>query len=78
MKLLVRKLARETTEIAIRKLFEEYGEVGECTLVLDEETGESKGFGFVYMPDLDQAKTAMHAIDGLEVDNSKIKVRVAS
>ena len=56
MKLLVRNLDRGTTEIEMRKLFEEYGEVGECTLVLDQETGASKGFGFVYMPDLDSSK----------------------
>ncbi|MFH0258335.1 RNA recognition motif domain-containing protein [Vibrio rumoiensis] len=78
MKLLVRNLARQTTEIEMRKLFEEFGEVGECTLVLDQETGQSKGFGFVYMPDLDQAKTAMFALNGKEIDKSKIKVKVAS
>lgn len=78
MKLLVRNLARETTELDMRKLFEEYGEVGECTLVLDQETGQSKGFGFIYMPDLDQAKTARFALNGKEIDNSKIKVKVAS
>ncbi len=78
MKLLVRNLSRETTELEMRQLFEEFGEVGECTLVLDDETGLSKGFGFIYMPDLDQAKTARFALNGKEIDNSKIKVKVAS
>ncbi|WP_105901282.1 RNA recognition motif domain-containing protein [Vibrio gangliei] len=78
MKLLVRNLSRETTESEMRQLFEEFGEVGECTLVLDDETGLSKGFGFIYMPDLDQAKTARFALNGKEIDNSKIKVKVAS
>ncbi len=39
MKLLVRNLARTTTEHDIRKLFSEHGSVTECTLVLDQETG---------------------------------------
>ncbi len=43
MKLLVRNLARTTTEHDIRKLFSEHGSVTECTLVLDQETGLSKG-----------------------------------
>ncbi|MEH0346407.1 RNA-binding protein, partial [Vibrio cholerae] len=51
MKLLVRNLARTATEHDIRKLFSEHGSVTECTLVLDQETGLSKGFAFVEMPE---------------------------
>ncbi|WP_345795443.1 hypothetical protein [Vibrio sp. CAU 1672] len=49
MKLLVRNLARNTTEHEIRVLFSAYGTVTECNLVLDQETGLSKGFAFVEM-----------------------------
>ncbi len=44
MKLLVRNLARSTAEQYIHKLFSAHGTVTECTLVLDQETGLSKGF----------------------------------
>ena len=55
MKLLVRNLDRGTTEIEMRKLFEEYGGSSNA-LSVRSETGASKGFGFVYMPDLDSSK----------------------
>ena len=49
MKLLIRDLDRATTEEEIRALFEAFGQVQSCSLVLDKETGDSKGFGFVEM-----------------------------
>lgn len=56
MKLLVRNLSRSTAEQDIRVLFSEFGSVKECSLVLDQETGESKGFAFVEMPEHEEAK----------------------
>ena len=56
MKLLVRNLARTTTEHEIRVLFSAHGSVGLCSLVLDQETGLSKGFAFVEMANDDEAK----------------------
>lgn len=50
MKLLVRNLARSTTEEELKILFGEYGAVQSCNLVLDKITGDSKGFAFVEMP----------------------------
>ncbi|MCB1813864.1 MAG: RNA-binding protein, partial [Candidatus Competibacteraceae bacterium] len=47
MKLLIRNLARTTTEAELRALFEVHGAVQSCNLVLDKATGDSKGFGFV-------------------------------
>ncbi len=58
MKLLVRNLSRATTEHEIRLLFSAHGSVKECTLVLDQETGQSKGFAFVEMPEKDEATAA--------------------
>ncbi|OOE32575.1 RNA recognition motif domain-containing protein [Salinivibrio kushneri] len=78
MKLLARNLARTTTEHQLRQLFSEYGDVTECTLVLDQETGESKGFAFVTMPDDAQANAAMAALNLSSVAKSKIRVKVAN
>jgi len=50
MKLLIRNLSRSTTEEELKALFEEYGRVQSCDLVLDKTTGDSKGFAFVEMP----------------------------
>jgi len=77
MKLLVRNLARTTTEQDIRKLFSEHGSVAECTLVLDQETGLSKGFAFVEMPDVSEAKSAIAALNMTSVAKSKIRVKAA-
>lgn len=77
MKLLVRNLSRSTTEQEIRILFTAHGGVTECTLVLDQETGKSKGFAFVEMPDETQAKKALKALHESRVGSNRIRVKVA-
>ena len=77
MKLLIRNLSRQTTESTIRQMFENYGSVQSCTLIIDKETGESKGFGFVEMPNPGEAKAAMKSLNGNDVDGSKIRVKKA-
>ena len=77
MKLLIRNLARSTTETELRALFEVYGTVQFCNLVIDEKTGESKGFGFVGMPKKGEARAAMKSLNGMEVAGSKIRVKKA-
>jgi len=77
MKLLIRNLARSTTEAEIKEMFEDYGTVQSCTLVLDEKTGVSKGFGFVEMPKPGEVKAAMKAFNGKVVDGKAIRVKKA-
>lgn len=77
MKLLVRNLSRNTTEQEIRALFEKYGAVQSCTLVMDKETGHSKGFGFAEMPKPGDAKAAMKMLNGTRVTGNKIRVKKA-
>lgn len=77
MKLLIRNLARTTTEKALKTMFEAHGAVQFCNLILDKETGSSKGFGFVEMPKVGEAKVAMQALNGKEVDGSKMRVKKA-
>ncbi len=78
MKLLIRDLSRATTEAAIRTLFEAHGTVQSCTLVMDKESGASKGFGFIEMPKQGEAKTAIKTLNGKDVDGSKIRVKKAT
>lgn len=77
MKLLVRNLARTTTEADIRALFEPFGVIDDCVLVMDQVTGESKGFGFVEMPVYVEAKKAIKKLNNMEVAGSRIRVKKA-
>ena len=75
MKLLIRNLARSTTETELQDMFEGYGKVQSCDLVLDKETGKSKGFAFVEMPRQGEAKAAMKNLNGTHVDGNIIRVK---
>ena len=77
MKLLIRNLARTTTEAELRAMFEAHGTVQSCTLVMDKVTNKSKGFGFVEMPKPGEAKTAMKNLNGKDVAGNKIRVKKA-
>ncbi len=77
MKLLIRNLARTTTEEELKVLFEEYGAVQSCNLVLDKASGDSKGFAFVEMPKSGEAKAAMKNMNYKNIANNKIRVKKA-
>ena len=77
MKLLIRNLARSTTEEELRALFEKHGTVQSCTLVMDKITGGSKGFGFVEMPAPGESKAAMKSLNGMDLAGNKIRVKKA-
>lgn len=77
MKLLIRNLARTTTESELKVLFEAHGTVQYCTLVIDKVTGKSKGFGFIEMPKQGEAKAAMKTLNGQEIAGSSIRVKKA-
>ncbi len=77
MKLLIRNLARSTTEAELLALFEDFGTVQSCDLVMDKVTGESKGFAFVEMPKPGEAKLAMKNLNYKEVDGNKLRVKKA-
>jgi len=77
MKLLVRNLSRTTTEQEIRILFSNHGSVAECNLVLDKETGKSKSFAFVEMPNESEAKSAISTLHETRVAKNRIRVKIA-
>jgi len=77
MKLLARNLSRSTTEQELRVLFSAHGSVTDCNLVLDQETGKSKGFAFIEMPDEKEAKLALKNLHETKVANNKIRVKIA-
>jgi cold-inducible RNA-binding protein len=61
----------------IAQLFTEYGEVTEATVVMDRDSGQSKGFGFVQMTDDAAARTAVGALNGTTLDDRAIRVSEA-
>ena len=75
-KLLARNLSRSTTEQDLRVLFSAHGTVTECNLVLDQETGKSKGFAFIEMPNEKEAKLALANLHETKVANNKIRVKI--
>ena len=77
MKLIIRNLARSTTEEELKALFQEYGTVQSCDLVSDKATGGSKGFAFVEMPKPGEAKAAMKNLNNMTVASNKIRVKRA-
>ncbi len=64
MKLYVGNLSFQTTEDNLRDLFAAHGTVASAQIVMDRETGRSRGFGFVEMPDKAQADAAIAACHG--------------
>ena len=77
MKLLARNLDSSITEADLRDLFEGYGAVQSCNLVLDKETGISKGFAFIEMPKPGDAKAAMKNLNGKDIAGKRIRVKKA-
>jgi RNA recognition motif-containing protein len=61
----------------LRNLFAEYGTITDAIVLEDRETGRSRGFGFVTFETGDQAKAAIQALDGADVDGRNIKVNEA-
>jgi RNA recognition motif-containing protein len=77
MKLYVGNLSFETTENDLQDLFEQHGTVNEVHLMMDRMTGKSRGFAFVTMNDDAQAKAAMNALNGRELNSRTLTVNEA-
>jgi RNA recognition motif-containing protein len=73
----VGNLAFSTTSATLRTLFTQHGEVTSAQVVEDRDTGRSRGFGFVEMPSAEDARKAIAATDGKDLDGRPIKVNLA-
>ena len=61
----------------LRGAFEQYGEVTSVNIIMDRETGRSRGFAFVEMADAVNAKEAIENVDGTEIAGRAVKVNEA-
>jgi RNA recognition motif-containing protein len=76
-KLYVGNLSYATSEDALRKVFEPYGEVVSVNLITDRDSGRPKGFGFVEMGSAEEAQAAKDALNGTDVDGRALNVDIA-
>ncbi len=77
MKLLIRNLARTTTQEGLLAALAEYGTVQSCNIVMDKDTQQSKGFGFAEIPKVGEAKAAIANLNGKLLDGNKLRVKKA-
>ncbi|HRK07454.1 MAG TPA: RNA-binding protein [Pseudobdellovibrionaceae bacterium] len=76
-KLYVGNLSYSTTDESLAAAFTAFGNVASARVIMDRETGRSKGFGFVEMSTDDEAKAAAAGMDGKELDGRSVKVAEA-
>ena len=77
MNIYVGNLSFDTTDAELRAAFEAHGEVATASVVMDRETGRSRGFGFVEMPSDQQGNAAIQALDGTDLQGRSLKVNQA-
>lgn len=76
-KIYVGNLAFSSTEESINHLFSQHGTVDSCRLVMDRDTGRSKGFAFVEMASEEEASHAISGLDGKELEGRALRVNEA-
>jgi cold-inducible RNA-binding protein len=76
-KLYVGNLTYETTDSDLQNLFSPHGAVQSAQVIMDRETGRSKGFGFVEMDKGDEAQKAINALNGHEINGRALTVNEA-
>jgi RNA recognition motif-containing protein len=77
MKLYVGNLSFSTTEEALQAEFEAHGQVEEVAIISDRDTGRPRGFAFVTMNNDNEARTAIEALNGTDLDGRTITVNEA-
>jgi RNA recognition motif-containing protein len=76
-KLYVGNLSYGTTDSDLRGMFEDYGTVQSAQVIMDRESGRSKGFGFVEMANDQEAQAAISGLNGKEIDGRALTVNEA-
>jgi RNA recognition motif-containing protein len=77
IKLFVGNLSYKTTGEDLNQLFSQLGEVTSASIVMDRETGRSRGFGFVEMPNREQGEAAISSLNEKEFQGRNITVNEA-
>ena len=78
MNIFVTKLNYDTSEASLEELFTDFGSVDSVKIIMDRETGRSKGFGFVEMPDDSEGQQAIDSLNETEFEGRTIIVKKAN
>lgn len=76
-KLFIGNIPWKLSENELRDLFEQHGDVASCKIIMDRDTGRSKGFGFVEYSEAADADSATDSLNGYEVEGKKLVVNEA-
>lgn len=77
MNIYVGNLSRDVSESELKEAFAAYGEVQNCNIIKEKFTGESRGFGFVEMPNKEEGDKAIAALNGKELKGRNLTVNEA-
>jgi cold-inducible RNA-binding protein len=77
MKIFVAGLPYDLDDAELEEIFEKFGTVASAKVAMDRETGKSKGFGFVEMPDEAQAKEAIEGLNDISLGKKPLVVKAA-
>jgi RNA recognition motif-containing protein len=77
MNIYVGNLSHDVTEDELRQAFEAYGQVASANIITDRFSGQSRGFGFVEMPNKEEAEAAIAAMGGTELKGRTLNVNEA-
>lgn len=77
VKLFVGGISYELSDAELKAAFEAYGEVESATIIVDRDSGRSKGFGFVEMPEKEEALKAIEGINGTDLGGKTVAVNEA-
>ena len=76
-KLFIGGLSWDTSDAGLSQAFARFGSVTDAKVILDRDTGRSRGFGFVTLSDTTQAQVAQREMDGATLDGRQIRVNEA-
>lgn len=77
MNIYVGNLPFRSTSDDLERLFSEHGQVDSAAVIMDRDTGRSRGFGFVEMGNDDEARVAIQELDGADFDGRRLRVNEA-
>jgi len=77
MNIYVGNLSRDVSEVELREAFSAYGEVSSASVIKDKFSGESRGFGFVEMPNKEEADKAIASLNGKDLKGRNLTVNEA-
>jgi len=77
MNLYIGNLDEKIQSYHLKEAFQEYGQVSSAKIIKDKKTGKSQGYGFIEMPDTDQARKVIETVNGATWEGKTLIVREA-